>query len=296
VTILPMRLGLEQTPDGPLISGWPDELPAAWPPGAALLLLGEPFSFPADALLARLNDDRPGVPVVGGMASGAWEPGQNRLLLGAREIDAGAVAALVHGPVRVGSVVSQGCRPVGRPYVVTKAQRNVILELSGRPPLAQLADLLDALSPRERDQLRHGLHVGCVVNEYQQRFARGDFLVRNVVGADPDSGAIAIGDWVRTGQTVQFHVRDEQSADEDLRALAEAAAAGRPAGAHLFTCNGRGTRMFSQPDHDARVVRDALGDIPLAGFFAQGEIGPVGGRNHLHGFTASLALFEPAAE
>ncbi len=143
--------------------------------------------------------------------------------------------------------------------------------------------------------LRSGVHVGRVLSEYRDKFDRGDFLVRNVIGADPNTGAIAIGDFVRPGQTVQFHVRDEQSADEDLRSLLHAQQSTRSSqsrGALLFTCNGRGTRLFSCPDHDATCVQDELGNIPTAGFFAQGEIGPVGGQNFLHGFTASVALFD----
>jgi small ligand-binding sensory domain FIST len=292
VTIAPMHLRFNRTPEGGAFSGWPDALPDPWPPGAALLTLGEPFTFPADALLERLNEDRPGVPVIGGMASGGWQPGQNRLLLGRRDLDEGAVAALVHGPVRIATVVSQGCRPIGRHFVVTRAERNVIMEMSGKPPLAQLQELAGDLTPAERQLVQRGLHVGIVTNEYQEHFERGDFLVRNVTGADPQTGAISIGDFVRPGQTVRFHIRDAASADEDLRALAAAGGAiGPPAAALLFTCNGRGTRLFSEPDHDAAVLRDAWGPIPLAGFFAQGELGPIGGRNFMHGFTASVAVF-----
>ena len=295
-SLSPMHLAFERAPEGGAIVGWPSGLAEPWPDGAALIVLGEPFSFPADLLLERMNEDRPGVPVLGGMASGGWSPGQNRLLFGRREFNDGAVAVLLSG-VRVRSVVSQGCRPIGRHYVITKSQRNVIQELSGQPPLAQLQALLPELTAEERQQMQSGLHVGRVVNEYQGQFERGDFLVRNVVGADPESGAIALGDYVRTGQTVQFHLRDAESADEDLRTLLRAAreAGGGTAGGLLFTYNGRGTRLFERPDHDARAVRQELGPLPLAGFFAQGELGPIAGRNALHGFTASLALIDGAS-
>jgi len=243
----------------------------------------------------RMNEDRPGVPVLGGMASGGSAPGENCLILGERRFQSGAVAALIHGEVRISSVVSQGCRPIGQPFVVTRAEANVIHELGGVPPLVQLKEMFKTLSEREQQLVRHGLHFGRVLNEYQDQFHRGDFLVRNVIGADPQSGAIAIGDYVRPGQTVQFHVRDEETADEDLRHLLQGArnsVASQSRGALLFTCNGRGTRLFGSADHDARCVREALGEIPLAGFFAQGEIGPVAGKNFLHGFTASVAIFE----
>jgi small ligand-binding sensory domain FIST len=293
--ITTMRLEFQRTPEGGTFTGWPDDLSEPWPDGAAMLLLGEPFSFPADELLRRLNEDRPGVPVLGGMASGASSPGENRLFIGRREVDSGAVAALISGSVRVRSVVSQGCRPIGQPFVVTKSEANVIRELGGAPPMVRLQETFDALPPQEQALCRHGLHIGQVLSEYKERFGRGDFLVRNVIGGDPESGAIAVGDFVRTGQTVQFHVRDAGTADEDLRELLAAArkeSTAAPCGALLFTCNGRGTRLFPEPDHDAGSVCAILGDIPLAGFFAQGEIGPVGGRNCLHGFTASVAVFE----
>jgi small ligand-binding sensory domain FIST len=295
VSVQPMHLEFERTAEGHSFVGWPDELGDKWPSRSSLLLLGEPFSFPADVLLERLNEDQPGVQVLGGMASGAASPGENRLLLGRRELTKGAVAALIHGPVRLSSVVSQGCRPIGRPLVITRAEQNVIQELSGKPALVQLREVFQSLSADEQRLVQHGLHVGRVVNEYQGEFGRGDFLVRNVVGADPDSGAIAIGDWVRVGQTVQFHLRDAQTADEDLQELLTAARRASqpgPAGALVFTCNGRGTRLFSQPHHDAHALASAWGDVPVAGFFAQGEIGPVGGKNFLHGFTASVVIFE----
>lgn len=292
-TIAPMHLQFTQTTEGGTITGWPAATDGPWPAGAALLALGEPYSFPADVLLERMNEDRPGVPVIGGMASGGWQPKQNRLLLGPRELDHGLAAVLIHGPVRISTVVSQGCRPIGRHFVVTRAERNVIGEMSGKPPLAQLKELAGELSDEERQLIQRGLHVGIVTNEYQDKFERGDFLVRNVIGADPNSGAIAIGDYARVGQTVQFHIRDADSADEDLKALAAAGAAAAPQAALLFTCNGRGTRLFGTADHDAGVLCDALGPVPLAGFFAQGELGPIGGKNFMHGFTASAALFGP---
>jgi small ligand-binding sensory domain FIST len=180
--------------------------------------------------------------------------------------------------------------------VITRADANVIQELGGRPALERLREIYGGLDPADRELVRTSLHVGRVASEYQDAFRAGDFLVRNVVGADPESGVIAIGDLVRTGQTVQFHVRDAASAHDDLaRLLAASAAGGRPpAGALVFTCNGRGSRLFSESHHDARCLQERLGPLPAAGFFAQGEIGPIGRLNCLHGFTASIALFERA--
>ncbi|MBX7167101.1 MAG: FIST C-terminal domain-containing protein [Pirellulales bacterium] len=295
VKLVPIHLSFNRQADGGAIVGWPDELSAVWSDQSALLVLGEPFSFPVELLLDNVSEQHPGVPVVGGMASGAHSPEQNVLWLDDQAHADGAVAVLVDGPVRLRPIVSQGCRPVGRTFVVTKAEQNVVQQLGGRPALEQLQEVYAGLSPDEQRQVQQGLHLGRVINEYQDRFERGDFLVRNVLGADPQSGAVAVGDYVRVGQTVQFHIRDAATADDDLRALLSAArGVQRPAGALLFTCNGRGTRLFESPHHDAATCQELLGPLPLAGFFAQGELGPVGGRNFIHGFTASVVLFEAA--
>lgn len=294
--VTPLSLEYAQTADGGMFVGWPPELEDAWPDNAALVLLADPFSFPVDALIQRLAEDRPGVPIVGGMASGGMTPGSNTLVCNEGTYDSGAVGVMVGGGVRVRPVVSQGCRPIGTPLVITRAEANVIHDLGGRPALERLREIYGTLDPADRELVRSSLHVGRVASEYQAAFHPGDFLVRNVVGADPESGVIAIGDLVRTGQTVQFHVRDAASAHDDLeRLLAATRAGGRPpAGALVFTCNGRGTRLFAAPHHDARCLQDVLGPLPAAGFFAQGEIGPIGRLNCLHGFTASVALFESA--
>jgi small ligand-binding sensory domain FIST len=190
-------------------------------------------------------------------------------------------------------VVSQGCRPIGNPYTVTRATGTIITELAGRPPLRLLEEIVSGLPLEEQILVSHGLHIGIAIDEYKFELVRGDFLIRAVTGADEATGAISVGDLVDIGTTVQFQVRDAATADEDLReSLHRAGAECRPSGALLFTCNGRGTRMFDMPNHDAAMVSDLLGDVPLAGFFAAGELGPVGGKNFLHGFTASMALFD----
>jgi small ligand-binding sensory domain FIST len=290
-----VSLDYRQTPDGGMFVGWPDDLDAAWPDNAALLLIADPFSFPVDAFITRMEEEHPGVPIIGGMASGGMEPGSNTLVVGSRTEDSGAVGIVIGGGVRLRPVVSQGCRPIGKPMVVTKAEENLIVELGGRPATERLRETYGELDAADRQLVRSSLHMGRAATEYRDTFRRGDFLVRNVIGADPESGVIAVGDSVRAGQTVQFHVRDAASADEDLRGLLAAHAESRPAGVLVFTCNGRGLRLFDQPHHDARCVRDCLGSVPTAGFFAQGEIGPIGDRTFLHGFTASIALVEPAS-
>jgi small ligand-binding sensory domain FIST len=277
----PVRLVTTAGPDGLAVHGMPD--------GAAgtLVLLADPFSIPVADVLRRAGDA--GGPVVlGGLASSARAPGGNRLALDDAVLTDGAVGALLDPSVPVRPVVSQGCRPVGRPFTITAADGNVVAELGGRPALSRLEELVAAASEAERALLRGGVHVGLVVDEHRVEFHRGDFLVRNLLGADRSNGALAVGEEVQVGQTLQFHVRDAAAADEDLRALLAGAAADAVL---LFTCNGRGARFFGVADHDAGVVDELLGPLPLAGAFCAGEIGPVGGRSHLHGFTASMALF-----
>jgi small ligand-binding sensory domain FIST len=284
-TLTPVTLRVQETPDGAALTGWPS---LDHPPGS-LLLFADPFTFPVDAFLQRVNRDLPGLQIIGGLASAAGSPGGNRLVLDDGVVDEGAVGVFVDGgSIEVRTLVSQGCRPIGLPYVVTRAEQNLIEELGGKPAIERLQELAGAASEEERELLRGGLHVGLVVDEHKAEFSRGDFLVRNLLGADESSGALAVGEQVSVGQTVQFHVRDAGAADEDLREMLTGVDADA---ALLFTCNGRGRHLFTVPDHDAGMVEKLLGPIPLAGAFCAGEIGPVGGRNFLHGFTASLALF-----
>jgi small ligand-binding sensory domain FIST len=283
VTLTPAALQAVDTPDGTAVVGWPD----LDTDPSAFLLLADPFSFPVDGFLRHLDQDRPGLRVIGGLASAANRPGGNRLVLDAEVTQQGAVGVFVEG-IEVRTVVSQGCRPIGKPFVVTSAQRNLIEELGGQPALVRLREIAESADDAERELLQRGLHMGIVVDEHKEGFERGDFLVRNVLGADRDTGAVAVGDQVSVGQTVQFHVRDAAAADEDLRILLGGVQADA---ALLFTCNGRGRHLFGTPDHDAGMVAELLGPIPAAGGFCAGEIGPVGGRNFLHGFTASVALF-----
>lgn len=287
------HLQFERTPDGSLFTGWPEGYELDWPNDVSLLAIGDPYSFPADHLLEQLNEIHPGVLVSGGMASGATAPGESRIFFGRQVVSTGAVIAFLRGPTKMRTLVSQGCRPIGKPLVVTQAERNVIFELGGKPALVQLKDLFATLPTNEQAMMQKGIHVGIVVSEYKDKFEYGDFLIRNVTGFDQNVGAIAIGDWVRVGQTIQFHIRDRDTADDDLHQLLKKTTSHSPTpdAALLFTCNGRGTRLFSEPHHDATSIGVSLGDIPLAGFFAAGELGPVSGKNYMHGFTASVALF-----
>jgi len=273
-----------------------------------VILFADPFSTPMTGVLPALTAALPGVPLIGGMASAAKQPNDNRLLFGDDIRTGGLIGLAVGGAARVDCTVSQGCRPIGKPMVITKAKRNVVFELGGRNALQVARDLLDGVTEEDRQLLQTtGWLVGRVIDEYKDRFGRGDFLIRQVIGIDPHAGYIAIGDaQVRVGQTIQFHVRDQRTAREDFSLLLEAqklhrhdddsgANVASPAGGLLFSCNGRGTHLFSEPSADATMVSQALGALPLAGFFAAGEIGPVGNDNFLHGHTASLAVIRQNA-
>jgi small ligand-binding sensory domain FIST len=252
-------------------------------------LLVDPYSFPAVPLLAGLNDAYARVPAVGGLAAGG-QPGSQALIVDGEVHDRGAVGAILAGVPAI-TVVSQGCRPLGRESVITRCEGNVVYELAGQPALERLRTEIAGLSGEERALALRGLLAGIVIDENRPQYDAGDFLMRGLLGADEGTGALVLGETVRVGQTVRFFARDAASADADLRRALARIPDARPAGALLFTCNGRGTRMFAEPDHDAGVAGDLLGTQALAGFFCGGEIGPVGGKAFLHGFTATLAVF-----
>lgn len=262
--------------------------------GSVLLLLADPFSFPTDSFIEHLNGAVPGMPVVGGIASGGTRRGQNKLFFGPAVIGEGAVGAVLSGDVSVATVVSQGCRPVGPLLRVTAAQGNSVRELDGEPAMRRLERVYEEAEERDRELMAGGIHIGVAVEGRTSEPGAGEFVIRGVLGTDPESGAIVIGDLVDEGRLVRFHVRDAESAREDLRLLLEAERLllpEPPAGALLFSCNGRGQRLFGAPHQDVGIFARTFGPVPVAGFFAQGELGPVGGRNLLHGFTASVALF-----
>ncbi len=291
----PFQVAFESTPDGVISTGIPDDLADDASRTRGILTLGEPYSSAPHALIERFADDCPGVPVVGGMASGASGPNENRLFFKDAEVMEGAIGvALLDGPP-LRTMVSQGCRPIGEPFVVTKAEKNIILELGGLPSLARIQEVYQATPATDRKLLENGLLVGVAMTELRDSFRQGDFLVANVLGADRGSGAIAAGLPVRIGQTVQFHIRDAESADQDLAMMLQQVRCpgeARPAAGLLFSCNGRGSRMFPGLHHDAVAIQKELGPLPLAGMFAAGEIGPIGKHTYLHGYTAS-ALFFP---
>jgi small ligand-binding sensory domain FIST len=287
-TIATHHLEAEPADEGIAVTGLPD--PGAL--GDGVIVLADPYTFSAEALLGSLNSERPGMPVLGGLASAATA-GSASLFRDGEVLDGGAVAASIEG-LEMLPCVSQGATPVGPEMTITAARGNVIEELASKPAIERLREAIGELDPENQSLVAQGLMLGIVIDENQPAYERGDFLVRPILGADPEQGTLALGERVRIGQTVRMHVRDGATADEDLRsalrAQAQALGADGAAGALLFTCNGRGSHMFETPDHDALALEDALG-APAGGFFCAGEIGPVGGRNFLHGFTATIAVF-----
>ena len=258
-----------------------------------LLLLADPFSVPIGGLLDALNDYYPGLPAAGGMASAGRTPGNNVLLCDGQRATRGLAALALGGDFQTAFTLAQGCRPIGEPLSVTLAHRNVILRLENSPATEQLQQVIEGL-PREMHALvRQGVFMGCAIDPHKEQYGRGDFLIRPIIGLDQRSGAIALSDYVRSGDVVQFFVRDPHTAAEDLEMLLlPHSFRPAPAGALLFTCIGRGRDLYGHPDGDVAIIRESLGaDLPLGGMFCNGEIGMVGGKNYLHGHSASLVLF-----
>jgi len=259
-----------------------------------LIVIADPYTTDTDDLIRRLEHEFPGATLVGGMASGSPNAGRTQVFAGTEVHEHGAVIGALSGSVALRAVVSQGAEPIGRPWTVTDVERNVVRGIGNRPAYEVLVEAITRLPQAERERVARNLLVGLAMDEYRDEFKRGDFLIRNVIGADPSTGAIAVGGFPRLGQTIQFQVRDARAADDELRLLlgeARTTLERPPAAALLFACNGRGTGLFGEPDHDVRTAREVLGAPPVAGLFCNGEIGPVGRSTFVHGFTASIGLF-----
>ena len=288
-----------------------DALPAATAPAATweravgvgadrspgFVLLPDPFTFDAETLVAGLDAAYPDSPKIGGLASGGREPGANALYVGDAVHRGGAVGVALTGNLALDTVVAQGCRPIGEPMFVTRADQNVLYALDGQPALGVLQQLLAEADPRDRQLFASSLFLGVVMKE-QETYRQGDFLIRNLLGIDGKSGAIAVGAGLRTGMVVQFHLRDAETSAQDLDAVLSRYREGRhaaPAGALLFSCLGRGEQLYGTADHDTRAFHRHLGPVPLGGFFCNGEIGPVHGATFLHGYTSAFGVFRSRA-
>jgi len=264
-----------------------------------LVILSDPFTSSPDALLASLDARWPMSPKIGGLASSGREPGENTLWLDDHVYDSGNVVLALTGDVRIDPLVAQGCRPVGDPMFITRCDRHILWELDGRTAVEALDSTFTALSPEDQSRARQALFLGLAMRP-EERYGRGDYLIRHLLGTDAERGLIAVGANLRAGTVAQFHVRDRETSAEDLRLLLYGYQAwvdqGRatPAAALLFTCAGRGQRLYGEPDHDSGMIRATLGEqLPLAGFFGAGELGPVQGRTYLHGYTSAVGLIRP---
>lgn len=294
VTIQPLRLSGEALPS-------PRAEPAAWreligvtADDPQIILLPDPFSFDAEAVIRGLDRAYPEARTIGGIASGGRQTGENALWLADGLHHDGLVGVALSGNVALDTVVAQGCRPIGEPMFVTACERNIIRQLDGRAPLDVLQELHERLDARDRQLARHSLFLGIVMKEDRVEYRQGDFLIRNLLGIDPQSGALAIGALVDETSVVQFHLRDATTSAQDLDAMLERYRQREmpsPRGALLFSCLGRGQFLYGRPDHDTDAFRRTLGDVPLGGFFCNGEIGPVHGQTFLHGYTSAFGLF-----
>lgn len=259
-----------------------------------LIVLADTFTADSPLLLDVLDKALPEALKIGGLCGGA--AGETSLLVADQVHRAGTIVLAMRGDIEVGTGVAQGCRPIGAPLFVTRATGPMILELDGKPALAALDGMLASVAQEDRDLARTSLVVGLVMTEGQEIYEQGDFLIRELAGVEPESGAIAIAGELRDNQVVQFHVRDAEASAEDLAEVLSQHCYSEPQGALMFSCRGRGRRFYGRPNHDSDVVADKLGPVPLGGFFANGEIGPVGGRTYLHTYTSSFGLFRSKHE
>ena len=261
------------------------------------ILLADPFSIAAESLLMGLDYAFPKSVKIGGLASGAQQPGGNALYLAGEVFRSGVVGVSLHGAIAVDTVVAQGCRPLGQPMQVTSCSQNVLGELDGRNSMEVLRSLFEGLSERDQELAGHSLFLGVVMDPLKDSPQLGDYLIRNIVGMDRARGGLAIGEILKEGQTVQFHLRDAETSAQDLDALLSRYASEHPiyedTGALLFQCLGRGSYLYGRPDHDTDMFREKVSAMPLTGFFCNGEIGQVGDTTFLHGYTSSFGIFRP---
>lgn len=274
-------------------------VPAAENP--ALVLLSDPFSARTEALISGLDYAYPQSVKVGGLVSGGTSPNTNALFLDGEVLTSGTVGVALSGDIEVDTVVAQGCRPIGELMTVTSCDGNFLYELDETPALDVVRELFASLKDRDLELARSSLFVGVVMDEFDLEPGPGDFLIRNVIGFDPARGSLAVGERLQPGMRLRFHVRDGETSAEDLALLLDGYArltgdsgpSANPSGTLLFSCLGRGENLYGAPDFDSSLLRERVGEVPMGGFFCNGEIGPVGGSTFLHGYTSSFAFFRP---
>ena len=262
-----------------------------------MLLLADPFTFPTGSLIRGLDYAYPTSTKIGGLASGANRPGQNVLLLSDQAHFSGAIGIALQGNVALEPIVAQGCRPIGPIMCITNCNQNILNELDGQPALEVLQAVYRTLPQEDRSLATHSLFLGIAMDTFSESLGAGNFLVRNLLGLDPSTGAIGIGETLQEGQLVRFHLRDRHTSREELVALLEPYRGyyreNPNSGCLLFSCLGRGQGLYGVPNHDSDVFAQHLGNVPLTGFFCNGEIGPVGTETFLHGYTSSFGIFHP---
>ena len=275
--------------------GWHERLELEPEHQPAFLVIPDPFSCDPIQFLAGLDRAYPASVKIGGLASGGEGPGDHILVLDDQSHRSGAIGVAMYGDIEVDTVVAQGCRPVGDPLVITRAEKNLLVELNGQRALDQLERIFGELSPDEQSLFRALPMVGLGMEKGREMYRQGDFLIRHLMGMDRTNGVLAVGALMEEGQVVQFHVRDADSSRVDLEELLTQQARGQAVdlseGALLFSCLGRGERFFGVPDHDSGMATRYLGGVPIGGFFCAGEIGPVNGQTWLHGYTSVFGIF-----
>ena len=291
VLLQPFHFDLDELPSSP--AAWHKVVDPRSDP--AFLVLPEPFSCDIEQLISGLDAAYPTARKVGGVASGGRGAGSNALFLDGEMLRDGVVGLALSGDVVIDTLVAQGCRPIGTPLLITRCEENIILELGGQPALPVLRTLFDTLDARDRELFRSSLFLGIQMKDDLIEYRHGDFLIRNMMGINPERNAVVVGALVQPYQAVQFHLRDAEASAEDLRQHLDTycRTGHKPAGALLFSCLGRGEQLYGQPDHDSNLVLNYLGKLPMGGFFCNGEIGPVGGTTFQHGYTSSFALLRP---
>ena len=296
VKIVPFHVENDDLPDADSApERWEELVKTSASDEPEFVLLTDPFSFASDRLVAGLDYAFPRSAKIGGIASGGQLPGVNALYLSGQVHRSGAVGVALSGAVKVDTVVAQGCRPIGGAMQITSCSQNWLLELDGHDTLEALGGIVGSLDARDQSLVRHSLFLGISMDRFNESPGMGDFLIRNIVGADQSRGALAIGEILYEGQTVQFHLRDAETSSEELDALLTRYAIEHPTyeetGALLFQCLGRGMHLYGRSDHDTDMFREKVSRMPLTGFFCNGEIGPVGGTTFLHGYTSSFGIF-----